>query len=509
MSVRSAADHSSSSGAQASDRRATSWSRLLPTVTVALLAGLVYLAASGSLIDDAYITLSYAKQFGLHLHWGLAPGEVANTATSPLPVLLLSLLIAIVRDGVVALGILVVLCAVGTEYGLRRCARAVGIPWWLGLLATVLCLFNPLVLSTIGMAVLLAIALAVALLVAAVEGRPWAFGVIAGLLVLVRMDLVLVVGALFLLRRRWWVGWYKSVSVALLIAASWLVTSWFLLGSAVPDTFVIKTGQGSWGEFTFANGALLYFNSFPIATVLTIVPVAAGAIIALCWALRRAFGGSAAGGRLNALVGLPVAAAAHFGAYAILVVPPYHWYYGPTVVLMTVYVAAALTIWISRCQRVPARAVAALPVAALLVAFVGGYVSAGLPREYVPIQTNHASAAQYREIARDLDEIVGDSAVAAGLEIGTLAYYCSCRLYGDFSDRGYFAGLLEAYLKEASPLKRKLLAWNYRHFDRSTQPAPTEYTLYEAGEVPETAVAAWPIYSPWGGSGYVVLTRNE
>ena len=46
-----------------------------------MLAGVVYLVVSPTIIDDAYITLAYARNFGLHLHWGLVPGLVDNTAT--------------------------------------------------------------------------------------------------------------------------------------------------------------------------------------------------------------------------------------------------------------------------------------------------------------------------------------------------------------------------------------------------------------------------------------------
>jgi hypothetical protein len=69
------------------------------TAGIAVLACLVYLVVSPTLIDDAYITLDYARNFGLHLHWGLVPGLVDNTATSPLHVLVLAVLIAMFRNG--------------------------------------------------------------------------------------------------------------------------------------------------------------------------------------------------------------------------------------------------------------------------------------------------------------------------------------------------------------------------------------------------------------------------
>src|SRR2546423_14613367 len=63
---------------------------------VALVAGAglataaLFLLVRDSLVDDAYITLSYAKNLAQHLHWGLIPHEVATSATSPLNVVLLA-----------------------------------------------------------------------------------------------------------------------------------------------------------------------------------------------------------------------------------------------------------------------------------------------------------------------------------------------------------------------------------------------------------------------------------
>src|SRR5207244_8503652 len=73
----------------------------------ALIAGsgvgmlLLFLVIKDSLTDDAYITLAYAKNLALHLHWGLIPQEVGNSATSPLNVVVLAILTSGTRLGVV------------------------------------------------------------------------------------------------------------------------------------------------------------------------------------------------------------------------------------------------------------------------------------------------------------------------------------------------------------------------------------------------------------------------
>ena len=56
----------------------------------ALVAAAVFYVAHRGLVDDAYITLSYARNVAEHLHWGMIPAEESNTATSPLNVMMLA-----------------------------------------------------------------------------------------------------------------------------------------------------------------------------------------------------------------------------------------------------------------------------------------------------------------------------------------------------------------------------------------------------------------------------------
>ena len=73
--------------------RRSSGNKLPPVwwaVPGALVGAVVIYVAHRGLIDDAYITLSYARNVAAHLHWGLIPTEESNTATSPLNVILLA-----------------------------------------------------------------------------------------------------------------------------------------------------------------------------------------------------------------------------------------------------------------------------------------------------------------------------------------------------------------------------------------------------------------------------------
>lgn len=470
------------------------------SAVTAAVAAVVYLVVSPTLIDDAYITLGYARNFGLHLHWGLVPGLTDNTATSPLNVLILALLTAVLRNGLVALGVSFVLSAVGLEWGVRRVAALVGLPAWTGLLATLLCLLNPLVLSSVGMEVMPCAALTAWLLVAAAERRVWAFGLLAGLLAVLRADYVIIAVVVFLLRPQLWAGAWKTTCSAVAAAACWYVPSWFLLGSAIPDTLVIKSLQRTWEGHSFGSGPVLYWHIYPVATVLAFAPAVSGGLAWLVWAaLRR----SATGLRRQDLFAvLPAAAAAHYGAYTALGVPPYHWYYGPTVVLTTMFLAAAVAgaaVGHSQHWRAALRAGLMTAVLLLAAADIAAYAAPGLPRAYAPFTSNWAATATYRQIGRQLPRLIRNQPVGGPVEVGVIDYYCGCRVYEYFSDRGHFPAELARYQRHLTPAGRAVIRLNYTHLDRGRRPHPTQLVLRIVQRPDPHAIRTWRISTPWAG----------
>ncbi len=227
----------------------------------AVAASAVFLLVHDALIDDAYITMSYARNVGLHLHWGLIPDQVANSATSPLNVLLLGAATAVVRDGVVAVGVLFVGSVALAARWLHTLAAELELSRWLPALAVGLLLVNPLMLSTVGLEPYMCTALLAGLLRYGAAGRVVGFGLVAGLTVLARPDVGVVVAVVSLVlpavRRRLLV----AVAAALAVVLPWCAFSWFVLGSVVPDTLVIKAGSETWSGFEFRNGPLLYLDA--------------------------------------------------------------------------------------------------------------------------------------------------------------------------------------------------------------------------------------------------------
>ncbi|HEX5813097.1 MAG TPA: hypothetical protein VFY38_13390, partial [Pseudonocardia sp.] len=325
-----------------------------------------------------------------------------------------------------------------------------------------------------------------------VARRPAAFGAVAGLTVLARPDVVVVVVVVFLVLRP---GWARAIGAALAVMLPWYVFSWLVLGSALPDTLVMKIGD-AWSSYGFWNGPLLYLAVYPAATVLAFVPVVVGVPVLAGLLVVRLRGRWVAWQRAAAAAGL--AAVAHYGAYCLLHTAPYHWYYAPLVVGMTL----CASIVVARL-----RPVVAVP-AALACASLAFDLAQGIPWDRAPISTNWATAAQYQRMGEDLHRVVGAGAVESPGEIGTLAYYCDCAIVDAFSDRGRVIGAIEAR-ERAGGLGAALLRLNYAHLDRAQQPLPVDFRLRYEARTPPAGPDQWPVDHWVDGPGRIVLVPGR
>src|SRR4051794_37523828 len=147
---------------------------------------LLFLLVKDSFVDDAYISLGYARNLALYFHWGLIADETSNTVTSPLHALLLGGATAVTRLGggvhpVLALGALSVGLAAALAWAWARIVRALSLSWWVAPVGVALVLLNPFLLSAIGLEMLLTAAVLTWLVAVALEARATWFGVLAGL----------------------------------------------------------------------------------------------------------------------------------------------------------------------------------------------------------------------------------------------------------------------------------------------------------------------------------------
>ncbi|NUR62509.1 MAG: hypothetical protein HOV87_28205 [Catenulispora sp.] len=502
---------------QASDRRdpehRSTWrAETLLALSAGILPALVFLACHRALIDDSYITLGFAREVALHGHWGLISSRVSNTATSPLNVLVLAAITLVVRNPVAAAGVAQVCAAASTAVLLGRVLAARGLPRWPALVAVVVTVLNPIVVSSTGLESALAVALIAALLAATVAGRAVVFGALAALLVLTRGDLVVLPAVLALGSRALWPRWRRMLGAAAAVVLPWAAWSWWFLGSAVPDTLLIKMDFGGWPklgrDWFFADGLVLYLRMYPLATTISLISVVAGLVTLAGFAARwlrpvrrlpRLRVPAAAPTSPFALLAL--AGIVHWGVFSLLGVAPYHWYYAPLIATLGSWVSACVAaVW----HRRP------LPAAGLAVAFTAPVlvflVTLGTSWQVMPITTNWGLPGQYRAIGTAVGRTVGAAGVATPGEVGTIAYYCDCQISDSFSDRALVLPMIEQ-ARFGSGLAARLWRLNYARAPHRLEPVPTVYQM-STGSTAAGHTAAWPVFSPWNPGVVAFITLD-
>ena len=455
---------------------------------VGLLVGLLlYVAAfRATWVDDAYIQLQYARTLLEHGTWGFYAGHPANTATSPLNVLLTAAAGLPLGSVERAVPVLTALELAALLWLLLRLSRRLFGRDFFGWFAFVALSTNVLLLSTIGMESILYALLLVAAVYCFVVHRWLAMAAALGLLTLARPDGVLLLALLLPLaettRRR------KGAMLAVYAAtiAPWFVFSWVYLGSFVPDTLVIKLGEKAWGVNSFGDGLAVYLRRFPLETLASLL------LIPLCvfpwWRCGREV--------LRVGTVLVAYGALHFAVYAALAVPPYHWYFVHQLVPMVLVASVGATYHIARLER---GRVGRLARAAVFVPTVGLLLLAwdeGFPLDEAPINTNWATSEQYRGVAlwmrRNLDEA---EAVAVRGEIGTVAFYSGRYMVNEFSDMSIADALIEETGYDALPGVGPLMAFNFL-WRRDHAPLPVPAFEF----VPVPSEEGWPRCLPGDGT---------
>jgi len=464
---------------------ATRGQRWIPPAAGALVGAVVFALTSRSLVDDAYITLTYVKTLGLHGQWGMVEGLSSNTATSPLNVLFVGGLTAVTRDAIAGLGVGMAVMFAAAGWWLTCIGRSIGArPWRAPIFGLAFLATSPLLWSTVGLESYLAAVLLLGALAALLARRPWWAGVAAGALVLTRPDLM-VFGALAVLLcgRAWW----KAALTAVAVTVPWFAWSWYFLGSAVPDSLLLKAGS-TWGYWTYATGPELWFATFPAAVVLSAIPAALGVLALVVWPRPLL--------RVPMLLG--GGALAHAALFMLVVTPPFHWYYAPAISGLGLLAALAA----ARARGLTGT-VTALAGVGLTLVCAASVLNDGLPRDRAPIASNWASPAQYRAIA---DSLPRRKTVQSPGEVGTLAYYYDCRgcrVIDGFADPALLHPLIQKRIDAAGALGKKLLRANYHRFEllHGALPQRVDYTM------PVWAIPAdgAPMVGSWGdGRGWTL-----
>lgn len=469
-------------------------------VTAVLASGVAW-AMHEALVDDAYITLTQVRTLVEHREWGLIPGHLSNTATSPLNVVLLALVTLVVGDPEVAALVLYVLSAALTARALLGIGSRLGLGEWPAVVTVPLLLLNPLVASSMGLETNLAVAATTCLAWAGLTGSARAFGVVAGLTCLVRLDLVVLVIVLALVvmpvrRLPAAVGW------AALVAAPWFAFSWVVLGSFVPDTLLIKQ-EAAWGDFV--TGLFTkYLTSEPLPTAASLAVALPGVLALATWPVWRR---EAPPATARLVAGIGGGGVAYYLTFLALGVPPFFWYYGVPLASFTIVGALVVcAAWQAPARRSLRTALAALvavtAVPALLV-WAAPVVRTD-PLAVSPVGGNWARPDQYAAIGAALRPLIGRAPVRSPGEVGNLLYHCDCVMVDKFSDRGLLRPLIRAK-------QRNSLLWriNYAWLDTAELDPirPRAWLRYRAG--PDPTQPRWDIDGRFRGEGHLELSTKS
>lgn len=273
-------------------------------------------------IDDTYITLLYARNLSEHFEWGAYHGIPGNSASSPLNVILLAAINRLVENPEIVVLVLAILiqflffivsCKIGEKLSLSKL-----FPFSISFIF----LCNPLIISTMGLESMLLILIFFLTILFYLKDSVYNLGICIGLLYLTRPDAVLL-ALPFCIMRRGIKGRFLPPIIAFAIVSPWLYFSWKYMGSFFPDTLFIKKIEKSWGDFNFRNGWVLYYAKFPVEFAFSLSPLLLSA--PFLFSLKKPFNKTF---KIAILIG--ASGAIHYFAYSKLRVPPYHWYYAPS-----------------------------------------------------------------------------------------------------------------------------------------------------------------------------------
>lgn len=391
-----------------------------PKIAVAVLVVLclipvlvAYSTRSGPSYDDAYITLTYARNVAEGKGFVYNGGVPYLGTTTPG----LSLTLAALKRLLPAYDIPVLAHWLGTLMWVLSTVLAYLIGRHLGgvRVGLILAALN----ATAGVYALylrseypLLIALSLAGIYLAMRRRAGAAGVVLGLAFIVRNDAAVLVGLIFV--ALWWeqrrLPWRFAIGFGLTVLP-WLLYAILTFGSPFPATLAVKRAHqaiGVWPPLTIGFTRWLetvdwWSQARLILTVLLSLAV-------LVYALRK--------GQIWTAV-LVVWAGLYIAAYVILNVPFYAWYTAVPIVAFNLGAGLALAVlWTRRTPQTVWRLLAVLCLTALLVVAAENLVVATRNLRIIRPKTQ-----AYLDTATWLREHTPADSTVGFIEIGWIGYY--------------------------------------------------------------------------------------
>ncbi|MBV6450272.1 MAG: hypothetical protein MHPDNHAH_00995 [Anaerolineales bacterium] len=460
-----------------------------------LLAIILYLYLNlfaNALVDDTFITLQYAKTLLHYGTWGFLPGYTTNAITSPLNTFLLSFTTSILGTNINAVILLSALIMTLIVFWSTRISNLLFQTEFFGYAASGALILNPLLISTLGLESILFSALYILTVYLYIMKRWNLLAVVLGLLTITRFDGILffAVALFFLpsLRLR-----LQFTLIFLCVIAPWHIFSWVFLGSIFPDTLFIKITQGSWGEWDFYNGLGLYYRTYMLATIFSVLFLPLLLLI-LNKDVRK----------MTPIPFLVMTGLTHYLAYSALHVPPYFWYYAPEITAIVLVGSLSLgklflldgrATWKSKVTQAIVTGFIILQATGIFLILNQG----GFFLNEMPIHTNWATHEQFKTIGEQLRRYKNKDVILVDGEVGTIGYYCDCELSSFFSDRKW----MNQYVKRQTSgegITPFLFRINFLFWDDSTTLPSPKFLLHEAPnghQEDQTNIMQWHTSTRW------------
>jgi hypothetical protein len=421
-----------------------------------------------ALIDDTFITLSYASSLRTYVEWGFYHGWISNTATSPLNVILISLFNIGIPDIISAAIFLTAVEAFGIVYFLMKISKTQFQNNLFAMTASLSTLLNPLLLSTIGLESFLFCCIFTCSLLCLIRKKPFFLGISLGLLTLTRPDgwlfVSLLVGYYILhqtTREAKTRTFYRLTLTYLIIVAPWYLFSWIHLGSFVPETLFIKIHQ-DWGG-NIVTGVPLYFGKYPLEMAIAFISVPLS--ILFFQKTTSVF-----------KYLLPFCVITYFLCYLFFDVPPYHWYYVP--ILYPIILIGSYGFSVFAHER---RLRKTLVVTGLAIPLAGFAMvlsrQCDIPPHDAFIHSNWGNQTQYKAIAQWLsDSIATTQPIIVKGEVGTIAFFCNHRMCNYFT-AGQEDSIIVDRLHRKSLISRLCFSVNHLFWKPRSYYKPFKWTL--------------------------------
>ena len=483
-----------------------------------------------TIIDDSFITFNYAKSLKENFVWGFYGNTISNTATSPLNVILTALFGFFFDDMLTAAIMLVaieivIICFVAIKISGELYENSIQ-----GVIIPLLIIVNPLIISTLGLESILYCALLLISVYMFLKNRSLALGIALGILFLVRADGVLLFIAVLLIpkennfrlqinRNRISIVSYlrsayfnkrslKIISGFVFTIIPWLMFSWIVLGSFVPETLFLKLIT-KWSDgHQFFDGIFLYIVRYPFLVIYSILPSVVYLLL-LLFQKRK----------ITSLeIILLVFILLYFLSYSILAVPPYHWYYVP-IIFSFILLLSLLIIGMLKYKFGNGKFYTGISIIIFIVIFhsigILNYFKQNNfnPLQEAPIHTNWATQKQYKLISDWFNKhIAKGSYIKFNGEIGTMSYYCNMQLINDFTSRQFSTDRLISTLKRKGVVIDFLSDLNFLWYKNDSKVLDFNYLLEEFNydnqiSNDKSVVKKWSVSSRWIDSGVMYLKK--